>query len=84
MPEFMPKLPLAHTALVLPAIFLAAALVLAGIFLAAAPVLSGVLGVVPALARCRPQRFAKRAGFTLACLTRRSSGSASPPTELQR
>jgi len=73
MPYIMPKLPLVHALPVQPAIFFAAL-----------PVLAVWLGAVLALARCGRQWFARHAGFTLAFLTRHSSGSASPPTEFQR
>ena len=52
------------------------------IFLAVLAVLSVVLFLALALARFWQQRFAKRAGFNIAVLTRRCIGSASPPAEL--
>ena len=73
MTKFTPKVPLAQ--------FLP---VLSDIFLAVLTVLSGVFSLAPALARFGPQWFAKHAGFNLAFLTWRCSGSATPPTELQR
>lgn len=73
MPNFIPKLPLAHALLALPAIFFVAVVIL-----------SGVLSLVRAHPRFRPQRFARRAGFGLGVLTRHSSGSAAPPTEFRR
>ena len=48
------------------------------------PMLPAMLSVAPALSRFGPQWFAKRAGFTLAFLTRRCSGLPSATTELQR
>ena len=63
MPDFMPKLPLAHALPVQTAIFFAAVLVL-----------SGVLCLVRALARFGPQRFARHAGFGLGVLTWHCSG----------
>ena len=69
----MLKLPLAHALSAQSAIFLAAALVL-----------PGVPSFAPTLAHFGLQRFAKLAESTLGSLTRRCSGSASPPTELER
>ena len=62
MPNFMPKVPLAH----------------------ARPMLPAMLCVVAAHPRFGLPGCAKRVGSGIKVLTRRCSGSASPPTELQR
>lgn len=53
-------------------------------FAAKAAALSAMLSFARAYPRFGPQWFSKHAGFILGVLTRRCSGSASPPPELQR